>query len=107
MAIMLIAVSERTREIGIRMAVGARRCDITRQFVIEATTLTVAGGVLGLLLSLVSNPVVQAFGVPTAFSPWIVLAALACSVGAGLAFGIGPARRAARLDPVAALAASG
>jgi len=102
---MLMAVSERTREIGMRMAVGARRRDIAQQFVIEAVALAAAGGVLGLLVSLASNPVAQSFGIPTAFSPWILLAALACSAGTGLAFGIAPARRASRLDPVAALAA--
>ena len=107
MAIMLMAVSERTREIGIRMAVGARRRDITQQFIIEAVVLAVAGGTLGLLISLASNPALQSFGIPTAFSPWIVLAALLCSVGTGLVFGIAPARRASRLDPVAALAARG
>ena len=104
MAIMLMAVTERTREIGIRMAVGARRRDITEQFVLEAVALAVAGGALGLLASLASGPLVQSFELPMAFSPWILVAALACSVGTGLVFGIVPARRAARLDPVAALA---
>ncbi len=104
MAIMLMAVSERTREIGIRMAVGARRRDITRQFIIEAVALATAGGVLGLLISLASNPAVRSFDIPVALSPWVVLAAVVCSVGTGLAFGIAPARRASRLDPIAALA---
>lgn len=107
MAIMLMAVTERTREIGIRMAVGARRRDITEQFVLEAVALAVAGGALGLLASLASGPLVKSFDLPVAFSPWIVVAALACSVGTGLVFGIVPARRAARLDPVAALASRG
>ena len=107
MAIMLMAVTERTREIGIRMAVGARRRDITRQFVIEAIALASLGGLLGLCASLATSPLVQAFDLPAAFSPWIVVAALVCAVGTGLVFGIVPARRAARLDPVAALATRG
>lgn len=107
MAIMLMAVTERTREIGIRMAIGARRRDITEQFVLEALALAAVGGLLGLLASLASGPLIKYFGFPVAFSPWIVVAALACAVGTGLVFGIVPARRAARLDPVAALATRG
>ena len=107
MAIMLMAVVERTREIGIRMAVGARRRDITQQFVIEAMALASLGGLLGLCASMATGPLVKSFGLPAAFSPWIVIAALTCAVGTGLVFGIVPARRAARLDPVAALASRG
>ena len=107
MAVMLMGVTERTREIGIRMAVGARRRDITEQFVIEAIALASLGGLLGLCTSLATSPLVKSFGLPVAFSPWIVVAALACAVGTGLVFGIVPARRAARLDPVAALATRG
>ena len=107
MAIMLMAVTERTREIGIRMAVGARRRDITEQFVLEAVALATVGGLLGLVASLAIGPLIKYFGVPVAFSLWIVVVALACTVGTGLVFGIVPARRAARLDPVAALATRG
>ncbi|MCY3817597.1 MAG: ATP-binding cassette domain-containing protein [Gammaproteobacteria bacterium] len=107
MAIMLMAVTERTREIGIRMAVGARRRDITQQFVIEAIALASLGGLLGLCASMATSPLVQSFELPVAFSPWIVIAALVCAVGTGLVFGIVPARRAARLDPVTALATRG
>ena len=107
MAIMLMAVTERTREIGIRMAVGARRRDITQQFVIEAIALASLGGLLGLGASMATSPLVQLFELPVAFSPWIVIAALVCAVGTGLVFGIVPARRAARLDPVSALATRG
>ena len=103
MAIMLMAVTERTREIGIRMAVGARRRDITQQFVIEAIALASLGVLLGLCASMATSPLVQSFELPVAFSPWIVIAALVCAVGTGLVFGIVPARRAARLDPVTAL----
>ena len=107
MAIMLMAVTERTREIGIRLAVGARRWDITQQFVIEAIALTSLGGLLGLGASLASSPLVRSFELPVAFSPWIVIAAVVCAVGTGLVFGIVPAHRAARLDPVAALTTRG
>ena len=104
MAIMLMAVTERTREIGIRMAIGARQRDIIEQFVLEAVVLAAAGGLLGLLASLASGPLLKLFDLPLAFSAWMVVAALACAAGTGLVFGIVPARRAARLDPVAALA---
>ncbi|WP_446831749.1 ATP-binding cassette domain-containing protein [Candidatus Foliamicus sp.] len=107
MAIMLMVITERTREIGIRMAVGARRRDITEQFLLEAVALTAVGGLLGLLASWASGPLIEYLGLPIVFSPWIVIVALACTVGIGLVFGIVPAQRAARLDPVAALAARG
>jgi len=107
MAIMLMAVAERTREIGIRMAVGARRRDIAQQFVIEAIALASLGGLLGLCAGLATSPLARSFGLPVAFSPWIAIAALACAAGTGLVSGILPARRASRLDPVAALAALG
>ena len=102
-SVMLVSVGERTREIGIRMATGARRRDILRQFLLEAVTVTVAGGVLGTVLGFASRIVFEAFEVPAALSLWFVFAALACAVGTGLAAGIVPARRAAALDPVAAL----
>lgn len=97
----------RRHEIGIRMAVGARRSDITQQFVIEAIALASLGGLLGLGASMATSPLVRTFELPVAFSPWIVIAALVCAVGTGLVFGIVPARRAARLDPVTALARRG
>ncbi|MDE0054713.1 MAG: ATP-binding cassette domain-containing protein [Gammaproteobacteria bacterium] len=102
-SVMLVSVAERTREIGIRMATGARRQDILRQFLLEAVAVTVAGGVLGTMLGFASRVVFDAFEVPAALSVWFVFAALACAVGTGLAAGIVPARRAAALDPVAAL----
>ena len=104
MSVMLIAVTERRREIGIRMATGARRRDIARQFLLEASAVTVAGGLLGMVLGVVTGPILEAAGLPVAFSPWFVAAALCCAVGAGLVAGFVPARRAARLDPVRALA---
>ena len=103
-SVMLVSVAERTREIGIRMATGARRRDILRQFLLEAVTITVAGGVLGIALGFASRFVFDAFDIPAALSTWFVFAALGCAVGTGLVAGIVPARRAAALDPVAALA---
>ncbi|MCY3821750.1 MAG: ATP-binding cassette domain-containing protein [Gammaproteobacteria bacterium] len=102
-SVMLVSVAERTREIGIRMATGARRRDILCQFLLEAVAVTAAGGVLGTMLGFASRIVFDAFDVPAALSVWFVFAALACAVGTGLAAGIVPARRAAALDPVAAL----
>ena len=103
-SVMLVSVAERTREIGIRMATGARRRDILRQFLLEAVAVTFAGGVLGTALGFASRLVFEAFDVPAGLSPWFVAAALGCAVGTGLVAGIVPARRAAALDPVAALA---
>ena len=104
MSVMLIAVAERRREIGIRMATGARRRDIARQFLLEAAVVTCAGGLLGTTFGAVTGPALAAAGLPVAFSPWFVAAALACSIGTGVAAGFAPARRAAMLDPVRALA---
>ncbi len=103
-SVMLVSVAERTREVGIRMATGARRRDILRQFLLEAVAITVAGGVLGTALGFASRFAFEAFNVPSSLSAWFVFAALGCAVGTGLAAGIVPARRAAALDPVAALA---
>ena len=102
-SVMLVSVAERTREIGIRMATGARRRDILRQFLLEAVAVTFAGGVLGTALGFASRFAFEAFDVPAGLSPWFVAAALGCAAGTGLAAGIVPARRAAALDPVAAL----
>ena len=104
MSVMLIAVTERRREIGIRMATGARRRDIARQFLLEAAVVTCAGGLLGTALGAVTGPALEAAGLTAAFSPWFVAAALASAIGTGVAAGFVPARRAAMLDPVRALA---
>ncbi|MDE0225367.1 MAG: ATP-binding cassette domain-containing protein [Gammaproteobacteria bacterium] len=104
-AVSLAGVSQRRREIGIRRAVGARRRDITAQFVVETGVATTLGGVIGALLSFGgSSLLAQATGAPVAFEPWFALVALGCAIATGLAFGIVPARRAAGLDPVSALA---
>jgi len=106
MNIMLMAVSERTREIGIRKALGARRRDILAQFVVEAATLSAAGAVLGIGLGLALAWLVNAVTpLPAAVAPWSVAAAVVLGVSVGVAAGVYPASRASRLDPIAALRA--
>jgi putative ABC transport system permease protein len=106
MNIMLMAVSERTREIGIRKALGARRRDILAQFVVEAATLSSAGAVLGIGAGLALAFVVKALTpLPAAVAPWSIGVAVLLGVAVGVAAGVYPASRAARLDPIAALRA--
>ena len=104
MAMMMVSVTARTREIGVRTALGATRRDIMQQFLVEAATLTGVGGALGLLLGLAGAQAVgAALSVPATAPLGSAIAAIAVSVGIGLVFGLLPARRAARLDPVEAL----
>ena len=105
MNIMLVSVSERTREIGVRMAVGARHSDILQQFLIEAVLVCLIGGTLGVLLALGIGLAFSAFGssMTMVFSTFSIVAAFACSTLIGVAFGFLPARNAAQLDPVEAL----
>lgn len=104
MNIMLVSVTERTREIGLRMAVGARSRDILRQFLIEAVVLCVAGGVIGILLGRGVSSIVQlVLKWPIGYSPEAILASVLVSVGVGVIFGYYPAWRASRLDPIEAL----
>jgi putative ABC transport system permease protein len=104
MNIMLVSVAARTREIGLRMALGARTRDVMVQFLVEAITLAALGGVIGLALGGVGLLVTKhGFHWATAVSPVMLLVALAMAAITGVAFGIGPARRAAQLDPVIAL----
>lgn len=104
MNIMLVSVTERTREIGIRLAVGARSPDILMQFLIEAVTLSVFGGLVGIALGLtVSAGLVSAIGVPVHLNVQVIAFGFAVPVAIGVAFGFFPALRASRLDPIEAL----
>jgi macrolide transport system ATP-binding/permease protein len=106
MNIMLVSVTERTHEIGVRIAVGARRREIMLQFVVEAVVVCMISGVIGIMLSFAAGPLF-ALAIPDwtmEFSPRAILLAFLCSVGIGIVFGYLPARRAARLDPISALA---
>ncbi len=103
MNIMLMSVTERTREIGVRKAIGARKRDISFQFITEAMTLTGVGGILGVILSLLISLLLQAIHFPSAVPMWAITLALTVSCSVGLFFGIYPAMKAARLDPVIAL----
>ncbi|MBA3557762.1 MAG: ABC transporter permease [Gemmatimonadaceae bacterium] len=104
MAIMMVSVTARTREIGIRKAMGATRRDIMLQFLVEACTLTGLGGVMGILVGLAfGQSITRLMGISAGVPLWSALIAAAVSVGIGLAFGLLPANRAARLDPIEAL----
>ncbi|MCJ8151640.1 MacB family efflux pump subunit [Shinella sedimenti] len=105
MNIMLVSVRERTREIGVRMATGARQRDILLQFLIEALVVSAIGGAIGVVLGLSIGGIAQAFGMPVSFTVGPVALAFACSFLTGLVFGYLPARNASRLQPAVALSA--
>jgi len=105
MNIMLVSVTERTKEIGIRKSIGARQIDILKQFLVEAVALAILGGAVGIFLAWIVGNVVTAVFFPTYLSLLAILGALAASGGAGVVSGIFPAWKAARLDPIEALRA--
>jgi putative ABC transport system permease protein len=104
MNIMLVSVTERTREIGVRKALGARRLDVMRQFLIESATMAVVGGAIGVLGgTIVAKTVTLLIGMPSRIELWSVLAGLFVAASVGIFFGVYPAKRAAALDPIVAL----
>jgi putative ABC transport system permease protein len=106
MNIMLVSVRERTREIGVRMAVGARRRDILLQFLVESVVVSVFGGLLGIVVGYVAAyAIAKIGGWATVVPPYALVLSVGVSVAIGVVFGVGPARRAAHLDPVEALRA--
>lgn len=106
MNIMLATVTERTREIGIRRALGAKQADITLQFLVETAVMSSTGAIIGVVLGLIAPPLVsKVSGMPVVISPWSPVIAFIIAVGIGVVFGVYPARRAAAMDPVDALRA--
>jgi putative ABC transport system permease protein len=104
MNIMLVSVTERTREIGLRLAIGALEREVLLQFLIEAVTLAAMGGIIGIIIATGASVVLaQVMEVPFLFDPGINLLSFIFSAGIGVVFGYFPARRAAQLDPIEAL----
>jgi putative ABC transport system permease protein len=106
MNIMLVSVTERTREIGVRKALGAKQRDVLIQFLIESASLSLVGGVLGVMSGVLVGKLITIFvGFPTAVPLWAIFLGLVLASAVGIFFGVYPASKAARLDPVVALRA--
>ena len=106
MNIMLVSVTERTREIGVRKALGARQRDVLLQFLIESATMALMGGAIGVICGVgVAKIITLVIGFPTSVQLWSVLLGLFMATATGVFFGVYPARKAAKLDPVVALRA--
>jgi putative ABC transport system permease protein len=104
MNIMLVSVTERTREIGIRLAIGALEREVLLQFLVEAMVLSSLGGVAGILLAITASAgLANMLKVPLVYDVWIMLMAFIFSAAVGIIFGFFPARKAARMDPIEAL----
>jgi putative ABC transport system permease protein len=104
MNIMLVSVTERTREIGVRKAVGATRLNILSQFLIEAVVLTAVGGIVGLIVGEIASVLMNKYSPLPAYVPlWAIAVGIGISAGIGVIFGLWPAWKAARLDPIEAL----
>jgi putative ABC transport system permease protein len=106
MNIMLVSVTERTREIGVRKALGARQRDVLLQFLIESSTMALVGGAIGVMIGVIAAKLVTiVVGFPASVQLWSVLMGLFMATATGVFFGVYPASKAARLDPVVALRA--
>jgi len=106
MNIMLVSVTERTREIGVRKALGARRHDILLQFLIESATLSFIGGILGVIAGISAAKIITLLiSFPSAVEGWSIVIALFVAISVGLFFGVYPAYKASSLDPIVALRA--
>jgi putative ABC transport system permease protein len=106
MNIMLVSVTERTREIGVRKALGARHKDILLQFLIESATMSLAGGVIGVVAGIIlAKLITLAISFPSQVELWSILVSLFAATAVGLFFGVYPAHKAAQLDPIVALRA--
>ena len=103
MNIMLVSVTERTKEIGLRMSVGARGLDISNQFLIESVLISLTGGILGILVGWLGTMLCASFGLPASIPLWSILVSFAVCTVIGIGFGYFPAQKAARLDPIEAI----
>jgi len=103
MNIMLVSVTERTKEIGLRMSVGARGIDISNQFLIESVLISITGGILGILIGWLGTLLCAQFGLPASIPLWSIFVSFAVCTVIGIGFGYFPAQKAARMDPIEAI----